>query len=76
MSGAPNHRTKRSITNCPQPGCGGGSQIEDTTRHDTWYVRRLRACTKCGFTWSTAEIPLPMIKRTAKLDAFIQKMKA
>jgi transcriptional regulator NrdR family protein len=74
MSGEPNLRTKRSISNCPQPRCGGGSQVMDTTRHDTWYIRRVRSCTKCGHTWSTAEVPLPMIKRTLKLDAFLQKM--
>jgi len=68
-------RLSRSVAICPQPGCGGESQVEQTTRHDTWYVRRLRGCKKCGHTWTTAEMPLPMVKRIMQLDAFLRKMK-
>ena len=66
--------SSRSVSVCPQPNCKGASQIEDTTKHDTWYIKRSRACTKCGFTWSTAEIPLPMIKRIMKIETLLRQI--
>jgi transcriptional regulator NrdR family protein len=57
------------------PSCNGDSQVEDSRRADTWYVKRVRACTVCGFRWRTAEIPLPMMKRVLKFDAFMKQMK-
>jgi len=65
-------RLARSVTRCH---CGGDSSVRDVARKDTWYVRRVRACRRCGHTWSTAEIPLPMVKRAAQLDAFMRRMR-
>jgi len=66
-----NHPT----TICPQKGCGGKSQVEQTRKRETWYVRRIRVCEKCNHHWTTAEVPLQMIQRTIKLDAFLKSMK-
>lgn len=65
-----------SAHTCPQPTCGGDSQVEDTRRASTWYVKRVRACVKCGHTWSTAEVPFPMLKRVMKVEAFIHDVRA
>jgi len=67
---------KSSVTKCPQPGCNGDSQIEDTLKHDTFYVKRSRACKKCGITWSTAELPLRLAKKLMKLDKFLEQLNA
>lgn len=61
-----------STATCPT--CNADSQVEDSRRVDTWYVKRVRACTVCGLRWRTAEIPLPMMKRVIKFDAFLKQM--
>lgn len=66
-------RDSNSITRCPR--CGGASQIEDTSKADTHYVRRTRACTKCGATWGTAEIPVADIKKIKALDKLLKDLR-
>ena len=65
-------RLKSSITVCTK--CGGGSQIEDTLKQDTKYVKRTRACKDCGATWQTAEIALADVKRLQRLDQWFKKL--
>ena len=67
--------TPASVAECPRPECRGASTVQDTRRDKTWYVRRMRCCEKCGHIWSTAEVPFQMLKRTMKLDAFIQELR-
>lgn len=68
-------RGRSSITICPRAGCGGSSQIENTEKQDTRYVRRIRACTKCGATWGTAEIPVADIKKIKALDKLLKDLR-
>lgn len=68
-------RIQNSVTICPRPGCGGASQIENTEKQDTRYVRRIRACTKCGATWGTAEIPVGEIKKIKALDKLLKDLR-
>lgn len=64
-----------SVAHCIKPGCKGGSQIENTMKTDTWYVKRTRACVLCGTTWSTAEIMLADVKRLKALDRMLKELK-
>ena len=66
--------SKRGVTLCPR--CGSKSQIEHTQVDTTGHVRRLRGCVKCGNTWSTAEISMLSLKRTAKIEKFIKAVSA
>ncbi len=67
------NRTKGVVT-CPQPRCGGTGGVEDTDSLNAWFIRRTRGCNKCGHVWSTAEIPLPMLKHVLKVDNFLRSM--
>lgn len=62
-----------SVTRCPR--CGGASQIENTEKQDTRYVKRLRGCSTCGTTWSTAELPLADVKRLRALERFLKDLR-
>ena len=57
---------RTSVTVCVR--CNGNSQIENTSKQDTMYVKRTRACVNCGLTWSTAEIPLNDVKKIKALN--------
>lgn len=63
--------SRRGIDLCMH--CGGNSQIEYANK-DAGYIRRSRACSVCGQTWSTAEISLPTLRRTMKIDKFIKEL--
>lgn len=67
---------QQSVTICPRPGCGGNSQIENTEKQHTRYVKRSRACTKCGATWSTAELPIADVKKIRALEKLLKELRA
>lgn len=60
----------RSIIICT---CGAQSKVLDSRADTSWYVRRQRVCSdpKCEKTWSTAEVPLAMVKKLGKLQTFL-----
>jgi transcriptional regulator NrdR family protein len=66
-------RRKNSVTVCIR--CNGDSQIEDTLKQDTNYVKRTRACVRCGLTWATAEVPLADIKKIKALIRLLKELK-
>ncbi len=66
-------RPASSVTQCPR--CGAGSQVEDTAKSDSNYVRRLRGCIACGNTWSTAEIMLTDVKKLKALNKLLKELR-
>lgn len=56
------------------PRCGSNSQVEDTRKHMTFYVRRTRACIACGITWVTAEIDLNDMRRIEDAEKLLTKV--
>lgn len=69
------HADKKGVLLCPQPNCSGEGKIEDSSKHQTWYVRRTRGCENCGHVWTTAEIGADDLRYLLALEAGIRKMK-
>jgi transcriptional regulator NrdR family protein len=61
----------KSVTRCR---CGGRMVVE-YSNNDAWYVRRSRACDRCGQTESTVEIPAPMLKTVLAVTSFVRRLR-
>jgi transcriptional regulator NrdR family protein len=49
--------------------------VVEYSNNDAWYVRRSRACDRCGQTESTVEIPAPMLKTVLAVTSFVRRLR-